>query len=301
MTIHYRNDYAPIAAPAARITRTMKTKSFILGVTGVILITLGLILLSAPLLHAQNNEFKIPLSDPGKRGKLKASLNSGSITVKGTARKDILVKYVERGKDEEDGEEGEKSKDGLRRVGGGGLDLEFSEVNNFVKVTSGSWSNTLNLEIEVPAGMDLDVHTYNNGDLLVSNIQGSLELNNYNGNITALNISGSIVATSYNGELKATFDKVTEGAPMSYSTFNGDIDITFPANVKNTLKLKTERGSIYSGFDVEFKSSGPVTKKDDKAGVYKVSIDEWRRGEINGGGAEIVMKNYNGDIFIRKK
>lgn len=276
----------------------MKTKSFILAFTGVILITLGLILISAPLLHAQNNEFKIPLSDPNKRGKLKASLNSGSITIKGTARKDILVKYVERDKEEEDDE---KTKDGLRRVGGGGLDLEFSEVNNFVKVESGSWSNTLNLEIEVPVGFDLDVHTYNNGNLLISNVQGSLELNNYNGDITALNITGSVVATSYNGELKVTFDKVTEGAPMSYSTFNGEIDVTFPATVKNTLKLKTERGSIYSGFDVEFKSSGPVQKKDAQAGVYKVSIDEWRRGEINGGGAEIVMKTYNGDIFIRKK
>jgi DUF4097 and DUF4098 domain-containing protein YvlB len=277
----------------------MKTKSFILGLAGVLLITLGLILLSAPLLHAQNNEFKIPLSDPNKKGKIKVHINAGSITIKGTARKDVLVRYVEADKDEED--EHEKSKDGLRRVGGGGLDLEFSESNNTVKIESGSWNNRLDLEIEVPTAVDMDVHTYNDGDLMISNIQGSLELDDYNGSITALSISGSVIATSYNGEIKVTFDKVTEGAPMSYSTFNGDIDVTFPAAIKNSVKVKTERGSIYSGFDVEFKSSGPVQKKDAQAGVYKVSVDEWRRGEINGGGAEVVMKTYNGDIFIRRK
>jgi DUF4097 and DUF4098 domain-containing protein YvlB len=97
------------------------------------------------------------------------------------------------------------------------------------------------------------------------------------------------------------FDKVTPDTPMSYSTYNGNIDVTFPATLKATLKMKTDRGEIYSGFDVDFKSSGPIEKKDIKSGVYKVTIDEWKRGEINGGGSEITMKNYNGDIYVRRK
>jgi hypothetical protein len=40
------------------------------------------------------NEFTVPLSDPAKKGKLKAQINYGSINVKGTARKDVLVKYT---------------------------------------------------------------------------------------------------------------------------------------------------------------------------------------------------------------
>ncbi len=256
------------------------------------------------------NEFLVPLTDPAKRGKLKAHLNYGSITVKGTARKDVLVKYKSIADEDEDHDHDEdhdreedkpKSKAGLKRVGGGGMDLEVTENNNTVKASSDSWNNKLNLEIEIPSGFDLEVSTYNDGDLIVTNIQGELELTNYNGEITALNISGSVVATTYNGEVKVTFDKVTEGAPMSYSTYNGDIDVTFPASLKATIKVKTEQGDIYSGFDVDFKSSGPVQKKDGKSGVYKVTIDEWKRGDINGGGPEITMKNYNGDVFLRKK
>jgi hypothetical protein len=271
----------------------------------VLILLTTLALVSLPLIFpvvawAQNpNEFTVPLSDPAKRGKLKAKINYGSITVKGTARKDVLVRYTAE-KDEEDKGKNE-SKDGLRRIGGGGMDLEAAENSNTVTVKSDSWNNKLNLEIEIPSGMDLEIKTYNDGDLMISNIQGQLVLTNYNGEITALNISGTVVATTYNGGIKVTFDKVTDGTPMSYSTYNGDIDITFPAAVKATVKMKTEQGDIYSGFDVDIKSSGPVQKKDTGSGVYKVVIDEWKRGEINGGGPEFTMKNYNGDIILRKK
>jgi hypothetical protein len=250
---------------------------------------------------AGGNEFTIPLSDPSKKGKLKAHLNYGSITVKGTARKDVLVRYSgEADEDNKSHSKNGQSKDGLRKVGGGGLELEASENSNYVKVESSSWNNKMNMEIEVPSNMDLEVHTYNDGDLMITNVQGELELKNYNGEITALNISGSVVATTYNGDVKITFDKVTEGAAMSYSTYNGDIDLTFPAAAKATFKMKTEQGDIYTGFDMNITSSGPV-KKETKAGSYKLVIDEWKRGEINGGGGEVTMKNYNGDIYIRKK
>ena len=271
------------------------------------------------------NEFTIPLSDPSKRGMLKAHVNYGSITIKGTARKDVLVKYSEaKEEDEEQQDEreerdhkkridvkvnlninkndgGNDSNNGLKKISGSGLELDASENNNVIKVSSDSWNNKTNLEIEVPAGMDLTVGAYNDGDIIITNIEGEVELNSYNGPITALNISGSVVATTYNGDLKVTFDKVSDGKPMSYSTYNGDVDLTFPATAKATFKMKTERGDIYTGFDMNVTSSGPVKQQDSKSGGYKLKIDEWKRGDINGGGAEFTLKNYNGDIYIRKR
>ncbi len=251
-----------------------------------------------------NNEFTIPLSDPAKRGTLKAHLNYGSITIKGTARKDVLVKYSSSKDEDDDGDDRKdknKNKEGLKRIGGGGLEIEASENGNVVKVGSDSWNAKTILEIEVPSGMDLKVSTYNDGDLIVTNIQGEVELINYNGPITALNISGSVVATTYNGDVKVTFDKTTDGTPMSFSTYNGDIDLTFPSTLKATFKMKTEQGDIYTGFDMNIVSSGPLQKKDTKSGTFKLVIDEWKKGDVNGGGAEITMRNYNGDISIRKK
>ncbi|CAN5457669.1 hypothetical protein BH09BAC3_BH09BAC3_15350 [soil metagenome] len=285
----------------------------------------------ATMVQAQSaNEFTIPLSDPAKRGMLKAHLNYGSITVMGTARKDVLVKYSEaKGDDniskeeEEEHDEDDRhrtkikvkvnvnvdenvnsnksnDKSGLKKISGSGMELDASENGNVVKVGSDSWNTRMNLEIEVPAGFDLKVSTYNDGDLIVTNVEGEVELTNYNGPITALNIGGSVVATTYNGDVKVSFTKVSEGKPMSYSTYNGDLDLTFPAAAKATFKMKTERGDIYTGFDMNITSSGPVKQVDSKGG-YKLKIDEWKRGEINGGGAEFTLKNYNGDIYIRKK
>lgn len=274
-------------------------KQLIIAIT---LVSLGLLLITTSITSAQtaaSNEFTVPLGEPGKKGKLKAQINFGSISVKGTARKDILVKYTAPNNEEQDKKT--STKDGMRRIGGGGMDLEVSVSGNTVKVGSDSWNNKLNLEIEIPSNMDLEVKTYNDGDLMVTNVQGELELTNYNGEITALNISGSVVATTYNGDVKVTFDKVTDGTPMSYSTYNGNIDLTFPTTLKATFKMKTEQGDIYSNFEVDFKSTGPVQKSDTKSGVYKVIVDEWKRGDVNGGGPEITMKNYNGDIYVRRK
>lgn len=277
------------------------------------MVTTGMVLMSVSLAMAQDSgEFAVPLSDPAKRGKLKAHLNSGSITIIGTARKDVLVKYSsEQERDTEESEDNvrnknkdkgdqSQSKSGLRKIGGSTMDLEVSEAGNSVIVKSDSWNNELDLTIEVPSGIDLVAHTYNNGDLLIKNIQGIVELTNYNGEIVAENISGSVVANTFNGDLRVTFAQVTENTPMSFSTYNGDVDLTLPSTFKGTMKMKTEQGDIYTDFDAKMIKNSPVTNKDTKSGVYKVAINTWTIGEINGGGPEFLLKNYHGDIYIRK-
>jgi hypothetical protein len=276
------------------------------------------VLMSIAAWAQSGGEVPVGFSDPSKRGKLKAHLNYGSITIKGTARKDILVKYAaakdddndhdhdddddddDNDNDNENENKNKSDRSGLKKISSGTLDLEISESNNFVKVSSNSWNTKINLTIEVPSGIDLQVHTYNDGDLDISNIQGEVELTNYNGEITAMNISGSVVATTYNGEIKVTFDKVSEGTPMSFVTYNGDIDLSFPATFKGSLKMKTQNGEILSGFDMTLGKPTAVDTKTTSKGT-KIIIDEWVKGDINGGGPEFIMKNYNGDILLRKK
>jgi len=79
------------------------------------------------------------------------------------------------------------------------------------------------------------------------------------------------------------------------------IMINYPAATKATFKMKTDQGDIYTGFDMNVTTSGPVKQQDAKTGGFKLKIDEWKRGDINGGGAEMTLKTYNGDIYIRKK
>lgn len=268
------------------------------------LVIVGL-LISAVLRAQDSGEFTVPFSNPSGPMKLMVDIKTGSIKVKGTARKDVLVKYSSEKDDDDDDHDRDhdrkSSRDGLKKISSGTMNLEASEFQNTVKVNSDNWSAKIEVTIEVPSTINMKVKTYNDGDLDISNITGTVELINYNGAIAATGISGTVVAETYNGDIKIVYDKLTPDAPLSYANYNGDIDLTFPAGLKASLKLKTKQGEIYSGFDAQVQKSAPVTKTESKTGVYKVQIDDWVKVDINGGGPEISVQTYNGDIYLRKK
>ena len=103
-----------------------------------------------------------------------------------------------------------------------------------------------------------------------------------------------------NGNLLATFKSVTAGAPMAFSTLNGKVDVTLPGNAKAVLKMKSDRGSIYSDFDVAVAKNAPKVTRTTQGGLTRLSTDDWTYGKINNGGPEVMLKTFNGDIFIRK-
>ncbi|MBS1508503.1 MAG: DUF4097 family beta strand repeat protein [Bacteroidetes bacterium] len=258
-----------------------------------------------------SGEFTVPFSNPSGAFKLTVDIKTGTVKVKGTARKDVYVKYSSfkeksdennENENDNDDEKGKRpSKAGLKKISGGAMNIEASEYQNAVKVVSDNWSERIEMIVEVPSTINLKVKTYNDGDLEVSNITGMVELVNYNGAITATGISGTVVAETYNGDIKIAYDKLTPDTPLSYANYNGDIDITLPAALKASFKMKTKQGEVYSGFDTQVQKASPVTKTESKTGVYKVTIDDWVKADVNGGGPEISIQTYNGDIYIRKK
>jgi len=111
------------------------------------------------------------------------------------------------------------------------------------------------------------------------------------------------VAHSLNGAVTVVMDRVTAGKPMSFTSLNGKIDVTLPADTKARLRLKTDNGSAYSDFDVKLEpdSSKPVLENSSAGkGRYKIRMDRSLYGSINGGGPEIQFKTVNGNIQIRK-
>jgi len=257
-----------------------------------------LLIASQQMMAQTEGELTIPLSSPGKAAKVIVDINRGSIIVKGTSRQDVMVVY--KGRDQEK-DKNNTTADGLMKIKASGLDLEASEKNNIVEIESDSWNTAIDLVVEVPKNVDLEVSTYNAGDLEVTDITGEVVAENFNGKITLLNIAGSAMADTYNGDIKVILTGVTPDTPMSFTTYNGDVDLTLPAGTKGNLKLKSTRGEIYSGFEMKVSEVAPIQKKDEKNGVYKIYLDDWTRGTINGGGPDITMKNSNGDIYLRAK
>lgn len=103
--------------------------------------------------------------------------------------------------------------------------------------------------------------------------------------------------------LLVTFDLITPDKSMSFSSLNGNIDVTLPSTVKAKVAMRTDNGDIYSDFDILLDQSSRQPAVEDtrgKGGRYRVRFDKATYGSINGGGPEFHFKNFNGNIYIRK-
>lgn len=91
---------------------------------------------------------------------------------------------------------------------------------------------------------------------------------------------------------------------MSFSTMNGDVDVTLPGDTKARVKMKSDNGDIYSDFEVKVEAnpSNPnVSDTHGKDGRFHVQFDKVTYGSINGGGPEMQFTTFNGKIYLRKK
>lgn len=243
--------------------------------------------------------FTVPLSSPNEPGKLIVEQVAGSIDVMAYGGNEVIVKASfgnskEHYKDKEE-------KEGLKRIQNSSLKIGAEEKNNVVQIINEQWNKVTNLEIKVPTNFSLKLGTVNKGNIKVVDVNGELEISNVNGEITLENVSGSASADTVNGDITANFMSVTSGGNMAFSSMNGDLEITFPSSVKADLKLKSEQGDIFTDFEMAVNKQKPVVDKNTSGGKYKVKIEQWVNGKINGGGPEMLFKTFNGDIIIRSK
>lgn len=266
------------------------------------ILLLILLALAIPV-FAQNTaaeEVVIPLTKPNESGSLEISLVHGSIKVTGTKTKDVVIKASAGERATRTREK--EAPDGLKRIVNNSLGITATEQNNNVSVSFEYVNRMVHLEVQVPQNFNLKLTTVNGGNIEISNLNGSFELSNVNGSIIMQNISGNAVANTTNGQVKANFLKWDSKSPMAFSTLNGNVDITLPANAKFNAKLRSDRGEVFTDFDMARDASQASNRASarNEAGLYKVSMSNYITGKVNGGGPEIMVKNMHGNIFIRK-
>jgi DUF4097 and DUF4098 domain-containing protein YvlB len=156
----------------------------------------------------------------------------------------------------------------------------------------------------VPTNVSLELKSINGGKIEVTGVNGDLDVDNTNGSIELTDVSGSVIAASQNGSVTVSLNKITPNKPMSFTSLNGKIDVTLPADTKAHLRLKTDNGSVYSDFDVKLDTaaSKPVVEDSrNQGGKYRIRMDHSVYGSINGGGPEYRFETLNGNILIHKK
>lgn len=244
----------------------------------------------------------VAFSNPSKPGFVEASAHNGGIIVKGYNGKEVIIEARIRGKLVTEKKEISEKAKGMRLVQMRTTGLTVEEEDNVMEIDVESLKQTVDLTIQVPYSTSLKLHSYRNGDITVEKVTGEIEVDHSRGALKLTEISGAVVATTYRGDITVTFVKVNPEKPMSFSNYSGDIDVTFPANTKANLKLKSDRGEIYSDFDFKTMPTLPKAVEDSrkKGGKYRISIGKFIYVTINGGGPEYQFKTYRGDILIRK-
>ncbi len=244
----------------------------------------------------------LPFRDPSMPKKLNVELMLGSITVKGYDGNDAIIEYT--GRSIRPSGRGGDAPPGMHRIGGSG-GLEVTEEANTIRIRNGSFISRGDLVIQVPVQTSVTVKTMSGQNLTVDNIAGEIEANNFNGQVTVTNASGSVVAHSMNGKVTVSLNKVAPDKNMSFSTMNGDVDVTLPADTKANLRMRADDGDIFTDFDVNMgpPAAPQVQEEKDKSGRprTRARISGAEQGTINGGGPEMQFTTFNGRILIHKK
>lgn len=249
--------------------------------------------------QAQAGLDRIPvrLSDPSRPAHVKVSMVNGGITVKAYEGKEVIVEARARNR------ENSREEGGPKRLAISTTGLSVEEENNEVNINTESYMRPIDVTVSVPVHTSLKLRAVNDGDIVVTGVEGELDVDDVNGSVTLNNVSGSAVAHALNGHLHATFVRVDPQKAMAFSSLNGDIDVTFPADLKANVSIRSDRGDVFSDFDVQLKAAASQPEVEDsrgKGGKYRVKIDKTVHGTINGGGPEMQFRNFQGAIYIRK-
>jgi DUF4097 and DUF4098 domain-containing protein YvlB len=233
-------------------------------------------ILSCSRLMAQGDrQLVVHLSQPGKVFTLNVNIGRAAINVSGYDGAAILIQTDSP-------------------------DATVQEKNNEVTVDAPA-RKAVKLNIQVPETSGIfKLSSINGGTIMVSDVTGNLELQNKSGGISASNISGSVIASTLSGRITVSFKNVDPGVPMAFSTVSGGINVSFPADLKANLKIKSDLGKVYSDFDLVGDAAHPKVLRDEKDGACHLSIDDWIFGRVGGGGPEFLIKNTNGIIHIYK-
>ena len=243
----------------------------------------------------------VPFSDPERPGTLKVNLLDGTVTIKGSNRRDVLfvadsqgARQVLRRRQQTEPPPGMRR---LTQPGGFGVE----ERDNEMSVSSGFNRDEINLEIEVPMRTKLRVSTVDGG-ITVDSVDSEIEINTVDGEITLTNVGGSVVAHAVDGNIAATVARVASQAPMAFTSLNGNIDVTLPAAVKANLRLRSDQGDVFTDFDVQVTASASANRTQQRNGrALRIDVNRSIYGTVNGGGPDFELRTFDGNIYVRKR
>jgi hypothetical protein len=155
------------------------------------------------------------------------------------------------------------------------------------------------IDMEVPAATELDLHGFNNGVVQVRETSGPFNVRSFNGGIDMQDIAGYGHVQTFNGSMKVAF-RQNPDRDCSFKTFNGEVDVYFQPNVNADLHFKTFHGGVFSDFDV-----APLPTKigagQNLNARFIYRSNGGGSGRAGQGGPNLSFEGFNGSIRLQSK
>ena len=264
-------------------------------VLGMVLVALAGL---ATAQESQPQQIVVPLTRPEEPGRLILERHQGSISVKGYEGTVVLIKAFLRrstGTAPSDWDA-----EGLKPISSAAIQLDAQEVDNVVTVDAHSRNKSVDLDILVPSRFALKLGVLDDGDVIVDGLTGDVEVNNPYGRVRLDRLTGSANVNTVDGDISIRFLGVDTGVPLAFTSVHGKIDVSFPPDVDLTVRVKSDEAMVYSDFDIAVEKRKSRTDPAGKAGGTRIALEEWTTGRIGRGGTDVLIKSFDGNIYIRK-
>lgn len=159
----------------------------------------------------------------------------------------------------------------------------------------------LQFTIKVPFNTSLCISAVNDGDIIVSDVTGLLDLSNVNGSIKAEGVKGTTDAHTVNGDITVTYVSVPSDA-SSYNTVNGNLNVTYPSTLSADLEFKSLNGNFYTDFnEVETLPFKAIKSNEQEGGGTTYKLDKNSSFRFGKGGKLFKFETLNGNVYIKKQ
>ena len=141
--------------------------------------------------------------------------------------------------------------------------------------------------LRVPRQIHLDELSTLQGDIIVHDIEGSLEAHNLHGDIQGIDVSGSVVAHALTGNILVSLRSMPDRRlPLQLATIYGNVDLQMPAQANADLALSTVAGNITGGYPFQ---------------VSSTPGDSTRHAQVGGGGVRVELRTVRGNIRVGQR
>jgi hypothetical protein len=141
--------------------------------------------------------------------------------------------------------------------------------------------------LRVPRQVRLDELSTLQGDIVVHDVDGTIEARNLHGDIEGINVSGSVVAHALTGNILVSLRALPDRRlPFALATINGNVDLLMPAQANADLELSTVAGNIVGDYPFQ---------------VSSVPGDSTRHAQVGAGGVRVQLRTVRGNIRVSQR